>query len=397
MAFFEDENPAYIPKLMDGKISEWDIQIKYSLIELSHLKWRPGILDPIRESSEKLLIDPVTHKNFFADSKERSSYKKIGYPEIEPEILYSEKRIRRKFIEISIQEQIEAGADALVAPYMFSPDTDDIKFTTNLTLLSETLIYLEEESIDLPLFAKLFVGLSVLTRKPQINHIFSRYCDDYFKKIEGLILSINDFDGKKSDVNHLLGYANLVHLVQSKMKVICAPVGDFGEPLLAVGASGFGSSIHIGETASTNLLQEGSGGNGGIHERIYIPEIMGYLNYEEARLIEYKSTIADCEIDFTRADPDSDNKNKHYLLSKFEIMSSLSNKTRGEKITSMIERVKEAQNTFQGYISTHGWQLNTQHLTRWIDVLEKAGTWSDPVDDEEELKDLLEEIDKQND
>lgn len=395
MSFFENNNnPVFIPRLMNGKILDWDIHTMYTSIDLSHLKWCPGILEPIRNATEKLIVDPVTHKAFFADSKGKASFKKIGYPDIEPEILYSEKTLRHEFIKISINQQITAGASALIAPYMFSPDTDDTKFSINLTLLSETILYLEEQKIELPLFAKLYVGLPALTRQPVINHIYSRYCDDYSDKIEGIIISIDEFDGKKADTQHLLGYANLVHLIQSKICVICIPIGNFGEVLLALGAKSFGSSINIGESVSAKLLQEGSGGNGNTHNRIYIPEIMGYLNYEEAKLIEYKSAIVGCDIDFSVTNPDSENKSKHYLLSKLEEAESLRGMTREQKINFVIERITKAKNLFKNYINVHGWKSNVQHLDKWIFVLQQAQSWSDPSSDEQELEDLLKELDK---
>ena len=395
MSFFENNNnPVFIPRLMDGKILDWDIHLAHTSIDLSHLKWRSGLLESTRKTTEKLIVDPVTHKAFFANSKGKKSFKKIGYPDTEPEILYSEKTLRREFIEISINQQITAGSDALIAPYMFSPDTDDTKFSINLTLLSETILYLEEQKIELPLFAKLYVGLSILTRQPVINHIYSRYCDDYSDKIEGVIISIDEFDGKKVDMQHLLGYANLVHLVQSKTRVICAPIGNFGEVLLALGAKSFGSSINIGESVSAKLLQEGSGGNGNTHNRIYIPEIMSYLNYEEAKLIEYKSKIIGCDINFSVTEPDSENKSRHYLLSKIAEAESLHEMSREQKITFMIERITNAKNLFQNYINLHGWKLNVQHLDKWILVLQQAQLWSDPSSDEQELEDLLKELNK---
>jgi len=398
MTFLEtNDSPIFLPRFMDGKIEDYQIPITHALIDLSHIKWRPSILENISKMTTNLMVDPVTHKAFFADSKEKENFKEIGYPQVEPEILYSEKTIRKEFIQISIQEQIKAGASVLIAPYLFSPDTDDTKFSINLTLLSETILYLEENKITLPLYAKLCLGLSVLSRLPVINHIYSRYCDDYSDKIEGVIIGIDEFDARKMEIQHLLGYANLVHLMGSRLKVICAPIGNFGEILIALSANAFGSSINIGEGFSTKGLESGTGGNGNTHNRVYIPEIMGSLNYEQARNIEYKSESAESKIDFSVGDPDSENKNKHYILSKIAEAKALQGKTREEKIQYMLNRVENAKKLLDSYIIKYAWKLDSQYLAQWSLVLKKALSWSDPSVDEEELEGLLKELDNSND
>ncbi|MEM9336410.1 MAG: hypothetical protein AAGA35_00970 [Patescibacteria group bacterium] len=398
MSFFNEENvPGFIPKVMDGKITEWTDGMDFLAIDLNHVKWRGNVLPLLRDHTPKLLVDPVTHKAFFSDAKSKTNFQKIGYPDIEPELLYSEKRHRSEFIELSVNEQLTAGANAIIAPYLYTPDTDDTKFAVNLTLLSETLVYLEQNEIDLPVFAKICTHSQILTRQLVINNIVSRYCDDYSDRLEGVILSITDFDARKNDLPHLLGLANLVHQLQARTKVLLSPMGGYGEVLLALGAAAFSSGIHESEGITVKQLQEGSGGSEHIHQRIYIPEILNYINYEEAAKIGYVGTSTGCNIDFNDSEPSAETKKRHYLNNRVATIATLRGKSREEKINLMIGSISSAQRLLTRYIRDHELLVRNDFHARWIQVLEQARTWSDPETDNEELEALLAEIDKSDD
>ena len=313
MATFKFSNqPTYIPKVQDGTISEWGVKVPAVIVNALTLAWRPRAIS-VKAIGATFIVDPVTDR-VLSNRAAKKNFKKLGYPDVEPEQLYSDVAARRQLIEQAIKNEIAGKADILIAPYLFAEDTDDTKFSVNLTLLAETVRYLKEQNMPQPLFAMICIGNSVLARPTILNHIIDRYSDDFSDHVEGFVICVNDFNGRTTaDLSQLLGYAYLVYHLSEHKPVIVKRIDGFGEILCAVGAVGFSSGLAISETYSAKDQEETRRKP---LKRTYVPEIFDYINDEEAKKVGY---VCHSDASATGLHPETHAvKTKHYFHHKLE-------------------------------------------------------------------------------
>ncbi len=384
--------PIFIPKLLDTTIAGLGIQFPLIIVDSNIWNWRENSLQEIRPLADNLIIDPATLRLIYKEAKENKNFKKIGYPEFEPENLYSDHTLRAEVIRICIQDQISKGANNLVAPYLYAEDTDDVKFSLNLTLISETVQYLKEEGIELPLYVMICIGNTVLQRPLLINHIIDRYNDSFEERVSGFFLRVNDIDAEVADTETLLGYAGLVFRLAEYKPTYVKSVGVFGEILSAVGASGYSCGLASGESFAIKNLQGGEDAKGGgrHHKRIYIPEIFDYINDEEAKKIGYTCNCHACQ---GRLIDDDKTKKLHLLYTRLAVMDEMQKMDRTQRIAYLRERLSDAMGLIQGYRDRYGASLKTAHIPKWLAVLDAASTWKGSSEEDEELSELLAEID----
>lgn len=387
MKMFEfPENPIYIPKVIDGKISDWQINLPVLYINSYILAWRPSAIR-LRQNTEIFIVDPATDGILFPEINSKKNFRKLNYPDVEPEDLYSNISLRRKLIEQSIKNQKVAKADIIIAPYLFAEDTDSTKFVVNLTLLSETIQYFKETDKRLPLFASICIGSSVFARSVIFNHIIDRY-SDYFDHVNGFILSVKDFSGRNTtNIDIMLGLAFFIYRLSEYKPVIMKRVDAFGEVLCAIGAAGYSSGLAISETyvkkkKDKNKIRD--------LKRIYVPEIFDYLNDVEAKKIGYKchyKTFSNVQHPQTR-----EIKGKHYLFSKIDRMNKMQSLSRGQKIDFLLSEIEKGKILANKWKKDYAIPEKFTHAARWKLVLEKAKNWKSQKQDDEELKRLLAEL-----
>lgn len=381
------KNPIYIPKVQDSNICGWGLKLPVVFINSFTLAWRPSIIS-VKEIADMFIVDPVTDRAF-SNRSGKENFKKLKYPEIEPEQLYSDVEARKSLIEQAIKNQLDAGANIVIAPYLFAKDTDDTKFSVNLTLLAETIKFVKEKGIDKPLFAMICMGNSILTHPTILNHIIDRYNDDFAEYIDGFIISIDDFSGRTTtDVAQLLGYANLVYRLAEYKSVIVKRIDDFGEILSAIGAVAFSSGLAISETYS---LDESEGGGGAL-KRIYVPEIFDYLNDEEAKKVGYS-----CHLDSlpTGTHPETHAvKIRHFLLSKLDRINKMQSLNQMQRIDFMLSEVAKGRKLADEWTRKYAIPQKFLHAGRWEEVLSRAKYWKPSKQNDMELAKLLEELEK---
>lgn len=386
MKIFEfPKNPIYIPKVIDGNIADWQINLPVLCVNSLTLAWRPST-KRLRQNTKIFIVDPVTDRALFTEAKNKKNFRKLNYPDVEPENLYSNISLRRKFIEQSVKNQRVAKADIIMAPYLFAEDTDSTKFAVNLTLLSETIKYLEEIDEQRPLFASICIGSSVFARSVILNHIIDRY-SDYFDHLNGFILSVNNFSGRNTtDVDIMLGLAFFIYRLSEYKPVIMKRVDAFGEVLCAIGATGYSSGLATSETYAENMKDE----KRRPLKRIYVPEIFDYLNDEEAKKIKY---LCHYKTSPNAQHPQShETKTQHYLFSKLDRMEKMQSLSRGQKIDFMLKEIKKGEFLANKWSNTYGIPPKLLHASRWKKVLEQARYWKPQKQDDEELKRLLAEL-----
>ena len=138
---FEAWAPIFIPNAQDGNIKELNTRYPVILMDARHVEWRSKVAKELKAISDVFIIDPSTDILFFKDASGCVNFKKLGYPDdIDAETLYSDPAIRKdKIIHPAIECQLKNNASVVIAPYLFSENTDDTKFSINLSLLSETI------------------------------------------------------------------------------------------------------------------------------------------------------------------------------------------------------------------------------------------------------------------
>lgn len=388
------ELPIFIPKITDLAVFEEGFNLPAVLMDLHHTKWRPKVAEKVLESGMTFIVDPVTVRLLYPDAQDKKSFQELPYgDDIEPEDLYSNADDRlRKVIIPAVSSQLEVGSSIVIAPSFYSEDTNDTKFAVNLTLLSETVRYLENQSIDKPLYASIGIGRGVLLRPSVRNYVVDEYSNDLIKsRLAGYFVSVNDLDARKADIDLLLGFADLIFQLSKDKCVFVRHIGGFGEVLSAIGASGFSSGLAEGETFSIKNLESRPKGFGRGGGWTYVPEIFDYANDIELKKINYQCICGFCNGSFPKK---AREKKLHFLKRRIDVIKALVPLDREERIQSVKKRLEEATKLVGNYIKQYGSPFKLEHLHKWITVLDAVKNWVHiSEDDEGELSALLNELD----
>lgn len=383
--------PIYIPKVQDSTITEIpDLHLPAVLIDSQHIAWRPKSPKDVKKISDLLIVDPSTHCILYKDAREGKNFQKLPYPQnVEPETLYSDATFRNdKIVAPCIEDQINKGADLIISPYFFAEDTDDTKFGTNITMISESIKYMNDHSISKPLFAMIAIGSTALDRPIVTRYIADRYSVDFKDYLTGYFIVVNDLDCKQQDGSKLLGLAKLVFQLSKEKYIFVKRIGAFGEVLCAIGGSGFISGLEIGETFSVKVLEKKPDKFGQKTNRIYIPELFDYVNDVEAQKIGYKCNCRACKGSLVS---DRQTKKLHYLYTRLDTMEKLQNLDRNGRVNLLISRLDSAFKMASTYNSKHGLSLKTVHLINWKSILEASKTWGSE-EEEDHLEAFLNDL-----
>ncbi|MBI5021134.1 MAG: hypothetical protein HZB59_06845 [Ignavibacteriales bacterium] len=383
------KSPIFLPNAMDGHFESVNIQFPAMIMDARHAVWRPGVAQKLAAISDLFIIDPSTHVLLFKDAKDGQNFKKLGYPNnIEIENIYSDSGFRKdKIIRVAVDDQLNKNASVVIAPYFFAEDTDDVKFGINISMLSETIRYLQETKNDVPVFAMLEIGSSVLSRPTVVNYVVDRFKEDFRDDVKGYIVVINDLDCETADQDSLLELSKLVFQLSEGTPVLVNKIGPFGEILCAIGASGYGSGLASGEIFRAKNLQSTPKGWGKKIEKTYIPEIFDYLNDEDLKTIKYTCKCAVCAGSYPK---DTVSKKLHFLFTRLNSVETLQDTTRIKRIDIVNERI------VKGIKLNANWRskaigVKTAFLPRWKAVLDLAKYWEFP-DKDNELNALLSEL-----
>lgn len=388
--------PLFIPRVMDTTVSELDIKFPVLLMDSHHIEWRKGVVEKLRGLSDMFIVDPVTVHLLYPDARKKKSYAKLPYPaDINPEALYSNATDRlEKVIKPAVKDQEDKGSDVIIAPSFYAEDTDDIKFSLNLTLLSETVRYLEQQQINKPILGNICIGKSALYRNAVINYMVNLYRDEFQEKLAGYLISVNDFDAEKADLDQLLGLSALVFKLSNGNDVFIKYMGGFGEVLTAIGASGFSSSLDGGEMFSVKNFEERTGGFGR-NGWTYVSEIFDHVNDALLRKIGYTCSCPHCDGSLPASKKD---KKLHYLYQRMLAMSELQPLNREQRIDHMIDKLERAISRVVSYRRTYAVALSPIYLQNWLMVLKDAKDWEYEADqDPKELDQLLEVLKTEGD
>lgn len=381
----EITTPIFIPKISDTKLFDEYENIPAILMEAHHTKWRPNVLSSIRNKVDFFILDPATYGIMFPHAREMNSFKELPYYfDLDLQRFYGDDDYRNNnFLIPCIEYQIEKGSDIIIAPYLFSGYTEGPIFSTNITMISESIKYLTDKSINKPFFAMITLDCNVLVEPILINYLIERYVTDFEKYINGYFILIDSLDCKKADQRQIIGLAKMVKQLSENKYVFLKQIGGFGEILCAIGASGFISGLYMGETFSLKYLKRKREGFG-TPNRIFIPELFTYVNEEVAREINYKCTCSFCNGSLQTAIP---SKKIHYFTCKTNTTNGLQGLNNNEKLNYMLDKINEAL-TFSRRITV----FNNSYLNNWKNILESSQNWSFTKQDEIDLEELLNDL-----
>lgn len=379
------KTPIFIPKISDTKLFDEYEHIPAILMEAHHTKWRPNLLSYIRNKVDFFILDPATYRMTFPRAREINSFKKLPYCfDLDEQRFYSDADYRNNnFLIPCIEYQIEKGSDIVIAPYLFSRSTEDLEFSTNITMISESIGYLTDKSINKPLFAMITLDCNVLAKPNSINFLIESYVTDFEKYIDGYFILIDSLDCKKADLNQIFELAKMVNQLSENKYVFLKQIGGFGEILCAIGASGFISGLDMGETFSLKYLERKREGFG-THKRIFIPELFTYVHEEVAREINYKCTCSFCNGSLQTSTPE---KKIHYFTCKTSTTNDLQELNNNEKLNYILDKIDKAEEFSLSIVG-----FDNSYLNNWRLILKSSQNWSFTKQDEIDLKELLNDL-----
>lgn len=369
----------FIPKLIQNEAGFVEgRKIPAVIMDAYIVSGFPNPSKEIKKSSELFIIDPNT--NYFTGGycKEKKSFEKLPTTPIKPykvtDLLTNESVRKYDFVLKSIQLQVDRGADFIILPYLYSDGIDDSKFGLNLTMISDGLRIIKEKGINLPVYAMINYGNGILGDYQKLDQLIDRYLQDFDGRIDGYFVMVNQFNCRKASEDELLGLTHLSFHLSEEKNVYFLKMGDFGELLCCVGASGYSSSLGGGEIFNSEGLSKKLPGFGRKHGEItYVSELFDYLNDEALKKTGYKCSCAICR---GNGLPNGYNETKaHFLEKKLEKMKKISSISDDKKIDFIVSKVEEAIELANRYNIDYALSVKTDFLIKWKNVLEKARHW----------------------
>ncbi len=390
--------PTFIPKINDKTVIKSGLPFTAVLIDAHIVASKLPLVEEVREKIKDIIIDPVTYFIQFEESRLKSSFQKLPYSTVDNvQKLYSDPTYRLNSLVIpTIDFQYANNSSIVIAPYLCSGDINSTVFSTNLTLLGETITNMEGRTEKKPLFAPICIGSHILADAKMVNFVVDCYKDEsIYGKIDGYFILVNDLDDRQASTDVLLGLANLVYQLSREKKVVVNKLGGFGEILNIIGSDAFVSSPAAGETFSMKQLQTKSQDIRGRNHKLwtYVPELFDYINEVElaADRINYQCDCPACT-DTLGLDSLASQRKVHFLFKRMESIKALEGKTRDVKIKEMLKKLDAGIALAQGYMTKFGSDLKINHIYRWKSVLESSVAWNYEEDDEE-LGKLLDALD----
>lgn len=352
----------------------------------------------ICSSSELFIVDPNTNYFISTDCKKiKKSFNKLEtapeeYYKVD-ELLTDEGTRKYKFVKESIDYQVKHKFSLIILPYLYSDSIEDTRFGLNLTMISDGLRLVEDEQVKSPVYAMINLGNEVLNDYQKLDYLIERYSGDFNERIEGYFIMIDQFDCRKASEGELLGLAHLTFHLSENKKVYLLKMGDYGELLSCVGASGYSSSLGGGETFNATSLIKKIPGFGRNHSQTtYVPELFNYLNDEALKKIGYKCSCSICNK--TEGLPNGVNNTKaHFLELKLKAMEELNAVKEGDRNTYLRSKLEQAIELANQYNSDFALSIKTDFLIRWKNILDKSRHWRnrDRSKDEIDLDNIIEE------
>ena len=209
------KQPIFIPKLCQNEAGFVANKKLPSILMGAHIVQNfPKPVLKIKNSAEIFIIDPST--NYFTEQQytKESCLSKLSTSPEKPykieDLLTNEKLRKYEMVEKNIDFQIENNANLVIVPYIYMDSTDDSRFGINLSMVSDSIKLKKDKKINLPLYAMINIGSSILNDTSKLDYLIKRYDEDFGNEIEGYFIMIDKLNCKNSDKDLLLGLAYLI-------------------------------------------------------------------------------------------------------------------------------------------------------------------------------------------
>lgn len=355
------------------------------------------------ENSDICIIDPVTNAFTYDGFLDKPTYQDLPYA---PDQVVTALDFRSNagflsdFVGSVINFQTEHGAGILMAPYLFARDIDDGRFTVNLDLLSSTLQYVRDSNVEQPLFAMLNLGISCIENPRVLQLIVDQYQDS---DVQGFFICIENFDDRVVRYEQLIGLARLCRTLSAHHDLIVSTIASFGQVLCALGINGFVGGVGWLETFREINLRSGReafGAQGIPRARYYyVPELFSYVRPDDMEIIfdpqQCQSMVdyrCNCPICAQGLPQESRDKKTHFLHRRFEEMQELSDVSLDQRPHFMKERLELALALADDIEDEVLIRISTEHIVRWLNVLDLMSTPGAPGQEDAEESDNLDEI-----
>ncbi len=386
----------FIPRVLDKSVFISDIDYSYVIFDAHTTIYLNQIFSEATEKFKGIIIDPVTHFIQFQNQRLKASYQELPYSKVQDlSKLIADPTYRLEQLVIPVIDfQYNQNCEFIIAPYFCSEDLHSTIFSTNITLLGESINNVSRREQPLPILAPVSIGANSLREKVVINAIVDHYTDPAIAdKIEGYYLMVSEFNDRKADIRELFGLADLVFQLSQGKKVIVKQVGFFGLVLAALGAFGFTSSPAGGETFSLSHYRNNFARQRNHNELIYVPEILNYVNEFELtpQRINYN---CDCHACTNPSEYESKTQQRkvHFLLRRQQELKDFQQLDRVTQIDYLLARFDEAIQKVSEYKVNFGSDISALHIQNWSEVLKQAKIWN-YAEDQKELEELLSALD----
>ena len=184
-----------------------------------------------------------------------------------------------KLVELSVQFQLEHGATAVIAPYLYATGAVDPGFAASVRLLEKTAEYLDANHLRLPLVAVLCGQLQGLDRPSETGGAM-----EHFLRVAGGLevrsasLCLSPLGSTKDNYPKMARLFRSARraLATSEIPLIAWRQGVYGPALVAAGFDGYETGIGTGEQTNIATYQQsrkpkkpdakrGGGGGGGVY------------------------------------------------------------------------------------------------------------------------------------
>lgn len=352
----------------------------------------PASLDPLKGQGYRLFVDPETYLQGVTNGS--ASLKQ-----------YFNQQNKDRLISATLGHQLKLGADYLITPYFAVEDTKENELALTTALYEESLKYLKNEGISVPLFGGLLVSRGILVSEESRKVVL----DELLPATDGLegIYLIAETMGMGSspisDKEMLIGLRSFVETLGKKLPVILGYSDIFALGLIPSGLSGIvshpyssGRKINLNQIR-TFIEKKKKGGKPPKLKReviapdqFYVPKLFNFIRVTGDLDQIIRTGIYDDEIGcncpfcdtgiFLKAKTNTDilktawsieSRNSHFIYNLTKEVESMTQVTPEQARKNFLEKVKAAQKIY-GQLKNDNIQLHEHSQGNFLKAWEES-------------------------
>jgi hypothetical protein len=332
----------------------------------------------VRRQCDTLIVDPVTHAFSYRGYLDKPTFTELPYAPTAPldaGALRDQQRVQ-ELVDGALQFQVGAGADILVAPYLYTRDLDDGRLPANNRLIAGALA--SRHRREKPVYAMVCTAASILDSPVQTQDLVRQYREPV---VDGYLVMIENFDDRVVAAETLMGMARLVQGLSIERDVVVCSIASYGQVMTALGANGFSAGVGWMETfRESNLQPDRTGFPGSRTHRsqfYYVPELLSYIPPDAVQTIfgpdgseTAREYICSCPI-CRRGLPESPaDKKKHFMHRRHQEMQEMAAIPAPRRMAAIRDRLGLALELAAAIEDEALVRIPTEHFIRWITVID---------------------------